>query len=238
MGKIALPPITPQVPHPRLYDLCRRLVRGLCWLCRCRVTGLENVPGTGPVIIASNHQSYADPPLLSRITRRPLSYIAKEELFRIPLMGRFIVWVNAFPVRRGTADLRALRAGLQVLAAGRCLVIFPEGMRSPDGRLLQPELGVALIALKSRAPVLPVALDGSNRVLPRKPPILRPARFSIRVGAPIAFDELYDKRHWEREDLEYVARTIMEGIAAQLGQTFRWEPRGEKERDGASGAAE
>jgi len=218
------PTIGPKVAHPRWFEFCRSLCALVMRMCRCSVTGREHVPDEGPFILACNHRSYIDPPATGHITRRPLSFLARHSLFTIPILGRLIRTVNAFPVRPGTADLGALRTGLKILRAGRGLVIFPEGTRSPALELLQPQLGVSILALRSEAPVLPVGMTGMERVMPRKFPIILPRKCAISVGAPITFDDLYGKKKWEREELEHVACTIMEGIAGQIGKTFEWKP--------------
>jgi 1-acyl-sn-glycerol-3-phosphate acyltransferase len=224
----------------RFYPFARAVMMAIARTCRFERHGLENVPPTGPFIVAANHQSYIDPPMVGLITRRPLSYLAQEELFSLPLLRSIIPRLNAHPIRRGHADLRALRTGLRILASGRPLVLFPEGMRSPDGRLMEPKLGIALLALHSGAPVLPVALDGTNRVLPvwstsdgqvrvypRGRPFALPMKFAIRVGKPLTFDSLYGRHHWAREEHEAVARAIMDALADLLGQDHRLHGAGD-----------
>jgi 1-acyl-sn-glycerol-3-phosphate acyltransferase len=210
--------------HPTFYCVCHTGVRVLGRLCRYRCPGRQNVPAEGPFILASNHISYADPPLLSLATRRPVSFVAKEELFRFRPFGALIGALNAFPVRRGTADRAAIRRAIAVLRAGRGLVIFPEGMRSHDGNLLQPELGIGMIALRSGAPIVPVGLVGTDRVMPRGLPVFLPRRFEVRVGEPLTFPELCAKGHWRREDYEEVAARTMGAIAELLGQSFTFVP--------------
>jgi 1-acyl-sn-glycerol-3-phosphate acyltransferase len=214
----------PQFGNEAVYGLCHLGLRAFGFACRCRVTGREHVPAEGPVIVASNHISYADPPALALITRRPISFVAKEELFRFKPFAALIRALNAFPVRRGTADRAAIRRSLAVLRAGRVLAIFPEGMRSHDANLLQPELGIGMIALRSGAPIVPVGLIGTDHVMPRKVPVILLRRFEVRIGAPLRFDDLCARSRWRREDYEHVARTTMEAIAELRGQTFEWAP--------------
>jgi 1-acyl-sn-glycerol-3-phosphate acyltransferase len=133
-------------------------------LWRRRVRGLENVPRRGPLLLAANHASLADPPLVGSSLLRPLYFMAKEELFRIPLFSWVLRQVNAFPIKRKGGDLGALRTAQNILAAGGAMIVFPEGTRQRGGVLGQPKAGVGLLALRSKAPVVPVYVHNSHRV--------------------------------------------------------------------------
>ena len=183
--------------------------------CRYQVQGREHVPREGGVILAANHTSYLDPPLVGSAVRRPIHFMAKAELFGVPALGWFIARAHAFPVHRGAADRRALRTAVQLLRQGEVLLIFPEGTRSPDGRLMPAELGVGIIALRSGAPVVPVAHTGADRVLPRGTPLLRPAKIRVRIGPPLRFDHLAG-RAGDRDALQQVAHRVTQAIAALL----------------------
>ena len=193
-----------------LLNLSYRLTGGLICVDR------HNVPETGGVILAPNHISYADPPAVGCGLRRQVHCMAKEELFRFPL-GVWMRAVGAFPVRRGPADRKALKRAIQLLKEGRTVCIFPEGTRSPDGRLQAPELGISLVALRSRAPVVPVAVIGSDKVLP--PHTLRPRRHRIRIvyGRPLTFPDLYEAGE-SRKALEEIGRRTMAAIADLLAK--------------------
>ncbi|NMB35582.1 MAG: 1-acyl-sn-glycerol-3-phosphate acyltransferase [Firmicutes bacterium] len=143
---------------------------------------MENVPPRGPYIICSNHTSWFDPPLLGCLVtgRQKINFMAKEELFKIFLIGPLFKKLNAFPVKRDTADRKAIRRALQVLEDGEILGLFPEGTRVRTGELGEPYHGAALIALKSGKPVLPVAIQWPPR--PFQP-------VKINVGALIYFSE-------------------------------------------------
>lgn len=175
-------------------------------LYRWDVRGREHVPAEGPVLICANHIAWWDPPLVGTAMPRPVFFMAKEELFRYPVLGTLLPRVGAFPVRRGTADRRALKTALEHLAQGRAVGIFPEGTRSRDGRLLPAEPGAALLAVRSRAPVVPVAICGPYRPF-------RPIR--VRIGEPFALTEYYDRRLSNDVLLEAGAR-IMERIQRLL----------------------
>ena len=127
------------------------------------VRGRERVPKTGALIIASNHVSYADPPMVGAATARELHFLAKQELFRVPLFGALIGSVNAIPIRRGMADLTGMARALEVLKQGRALLMFPEGTRARDGELHPARPGIGMLAVASDAVIQPAYISGSDR---------------------------------------------------------------------------
>jgi 1-acyl-sn-glycerol-3-phosphate acyltransferase len=179
-------------------------------LLRWRILGSENVPKQGPVILASNHISNLDPPVVGVGIFRPCAYMAKEELFSNRYFAWFITRLNAFPVKRGTADRASLKKALDLLEQGWALVMFPEGTRSDTGELQEPEMGVGMIAYRSGAPVVPAYISGTNQVMPKGGGFkLRPIR--IRYGRPLQFSAPAGTRPG-REEYEAAARRIMEAI--------------------------
>jgi len=169
-----------------LYRASRSLLRLLFRLYnRWEVAGREHLPDSGGVLLIANHTSYADPPIVGAACPRPVNFMAKADLFRVPLLSAFISRTHAFPVKRDAADQHALRRALHLLKAGQVLLIFPEGTRSPDGRLMPFEPGAAFLALASQAAVVPVGIDGADRLLPRGKPLLLPAKLRLRFGPPI-----------------------------------------------------
>lgn len=174
--------------------------------------GRENIPRAGGVILAPNHISYVDPPIVGCYLRRQVHYMAKEELFRSKLLAAWMRWVGTFPVRRGTADRKALKHAIDLLNQGRVVCIFPEGTRSPDGKLQNPELGIGLIALKSQAPIVPVAVIGTDKVLPPNSKRLYRHRVKIVYGKPLTFPQPVQSKE-SRQLLEEVGRATMSAIS-------------------------
>jgi 1-acyl-sn-glycerol-3-phosphate acyltransferase len=188
--------------------LCRiffRLTGGL------ETIGQDNIPETGGVILCPNHVSHVDPPAVGSGTRRHVHFMAKDELFKVPVLGRLIAGVGSFPVRRGKADRKALKRAIDLLEEGRVVCLFPEGTRSPDGKLQDPERGVSLIALKTGAPVVPVAIIGTTGVLPAGASRPRRNHCKIVFGKPIRFDDLSGST--DRSSMAEVGRRIMSAIA-------------------------
>ena len=169
---------------PWFYYLARMLVRAFLFLLtRWEVRGIENVPIHGGVLIISNHLNLADPPLLGISFGRRVTFMAKRELFRYPVVSYIVRNVGAFPVHRGQLNRDALRQASRVLEQGQALVIFPEGMRSRSGQLRQAFPGSALIALRCRVPVLPIGIIGSEKIKGFTWIVRRP-RITVNIGYP------------------------------------------------------
>ncbi|MEA1961952.1 MAG: lysophospholipid acyltransferase family protein [Bacillota bacterium] len=152
--------------------------------------GIENLPAEGPVIIAANHVSNWDPIVVGLMINRPVHFMGKAELFNNQLLGTLLLKLNAFPVKRGAADRKAIRTALERLQQGNVLGIFPEGARNKTGEDLKPQLGVAMLALKSGAPIVPVACVGTDCRFPFG--WFRPLR--VIVGEPILTAEGMQKK--------------------------------------------
>ena len=172
-------------------------------LWRARAFGAEHVPRDGPVIVACNHRSYLDPPMLGTYCPRPLAYMAKAELFAIPLLGPAIRAVGAYPVDRDGSPTAAIKRSLEVLRGGGAIGIFPEGTRNLDGTV-QAREGVALLAALSKAPVVPAALVGTGDAL-------RFHQIKVAFGPPLRLPE---DRKATREDLAKFTDDVMSAIAA------------------------
>ena len=162
------------------------------------VKGKENIPKEGAVILAANHLSNWDPPLVGTFIPRHLAYMAKEELFKVPILKNILENVHTFPVKRGAS-------ALQMLEAKECICMFPEGTRSKDGKLHKGAPGVALIAAKSKATVIPVAIQGTFKLRPFR-------KITLIYGKPMTFEaEKVDK-----ENLQEFTEKIMQEIASML----------------------
>ncbi len=175
--------------NPIVYWISRALLQPFSHLYwRLSRIGREHIPESGPVILASNHRSFLDPFIIGLMTRRPVYYVAKEELFRHRLFAWFISSLGAFPVRRGAADAEMVETAKAILARDGVLLIFPEGTRIRPGALGQPKRGVGRLVLETGAAVVPIALIGTEAV--RKGWRIRPHKIRIRAGSPLRFPHL------------------------------------------------
>jgi 1-acyl-sn-glycerol-3-phosphate acyltransferase len=169
------------------YQCCKRsLFVFFCLWFRLRVEGREHEPARGAVLAVCNHASAVDPPIAGTALRRPARYMAKEELFKTPILGLWLTSIGGFAVRRGEADRRAIRTSLEILRRGELLIMFPEGTRSADGRLRALERGAAMLALRAGVTVLPMAVVGSHLALPKGATFPQRRPVVVRIGAPFA----------------------------------------------------
>jgi glycerol-3-phosphate dehydrogenase (NAD(P)+) len=152
---------------------------------RLRRIGREHIPSEGPLLLAGNHRSFLDPFVLGTMLRRPVYYVAKKELFENRLQAWFLNALGAFPVDRGAADKEMLDTARQILARGDVVLIFPEGTRIRPGGLGDPKRGVGRLALESGAPIVPLAVIGTEAV--RKGWRIRPHKVTIRAGRPLTY---------------------------------------------------
>lgn len=169
-----------------------------------KIEGRENVPAKGAFLLACNHVSYLDPMIMGIATGRRLNYMAKDELFHKPILGYVLRSLWAFPVKRNTADKRALRESLARLNKGLPILLFPEGTRHGTPGEKKIEAGVGFLALKANVPVVPVFVDGSQRVLPPGGKSLIRNKVTVRYGKPIVFPP--------KTDYERVAQEVMNSI--------------------------
>jgi len=173
-------------------------------LFRAKVTGLANIPEGGPVILCSNHISNYDPLLLgSLIRKRKLHFMAKAELFRIPVLGYLVKALGAFPVDRDAPDISSYRAGLKVLKEGRVLSIFAQGRRFKEIDAKDAKSGVALFALKADANVIPIKIEPGYRLF---------RRMYIRIGSPVDLSAFRGQKT-RSDTLKYAADVIVNRIA-------------------------
>jgi len=177
------------------------------------IVGADLVPRRGPLILVANHQSLLDPLALMAAMPREITFLAAAYLFRLPVVGLVIRAVGAMPVRGEEGDLRSLRKSLALLREGKAIGLFPEGGVSRPGELRPFMPGWAYLALKSGAPVVPVILYGSSKVLPAGAFIPRPGRICIKVLPPVAFAP---KKKIVQGDLERLNTILRERFAERL----------------------
>jgi 1-acyl-sn-glycerol-3-phosphate acyltransferase len=157
---------------------------------RGRVWGLANVPRRGPVLLACNHQSYFDPVIVGLPVTRECLFMARETLFRNRFFRALIVWLNAFPVRRATADLKAVKEALRRLKGGAVLAAFPEATRTRDGAIIPLQPGIISIARRAKCPIVPTIVEGAFEIWPRGRKYPGLARVWVEYGEPIGPLEL------------------------------------------------
>ena len=192
-------------------------------LFRPKVKGLRNVPGMGPVIIASNHLSFSDSIFMPLVVPRKVTFLAKSEYFTSPgpkglLKKLTFIALGQVPVDRsgGRRSEAALITGLKVLAEGKCLGIYPEGTRSPDGRLYKGRTGIARLAIESGAPIIPVAMFNTEKIQPTGTVMPKVMRVEMIFGEPMYFEgDSTDLLH-----LRDVTDKIMSTIQALSGQEY------------------
>lgn len=173
------------------------------------ILGLENLPDQGGLIIASNHKSYWDPVVVGCALPKDkqVFFMAKEELFRVPLLNTAITWAGAFPVKRSGTDGRAVKTALKYLYSGKIVGIFPEGTRNTENELLEPHLGMAMLAARANVPVLPVAVVGARGLF---------GKVTVKIGKiintsnPAQEDRPLKK---SRQELFELSNLIMDNIA-------------------------
>jgi glycerol-3-phosphate dehydrogenase (NAD(P)+) len=173
--------------NPFVYWVVRAVLQPFLQLYfRLRREGRGHIPADGPLLLAANHRSFLDPFVIACCIRRPIYFVAKRELFDNRLQGWFLNALGAFPVRRGEADEESLATARALLERGEAVLIFPEGTRIREGSLGEPRRGAGRLALETAAPIVPVALTGTDRARPRRF-IVRPVRVAIRCGPPLRY---------------------------------------------------
>jgi 1-acyl-sn-glycerol-3-phosphate acyltransferase len=196
-----------------LYQILKPLAVVLMRLLfRLEAVHVERVPATGAILLVANHASLLDPPMVGGACPRRLSFLAKAELFRVPLFGRLIHALGARPVRRESADPAALRTALRVLRDEGALLIFPEGTRAErEGDLRPAKPGAGMLAVMSGASVVPVYVSGSGRAWPRGRRMIRPVKVRVVFGEPMRFGA--GSGADRRRAYETASRAMMAAIA-------------------------
>ncbi len=205
----------PYSTPPVLYEAIRLLAKVVFFVAlRLRLRKRYNIPKQGPYIIAANHLSWTDIPLVPAYIPGKVVYMAKEELFLDKRIGWLVRFLGAFPVKRGEGDRQSLRAAESLLKRGKVLIIFPEGTRSKTHVLGKAHPGLALIALRSGVPVLPVAIWGSEDALKKFG-----ARVTVSYGEPLILKPTGTKV--TRDDIQSATDTIMSKIAEMMPSSYR-----------------
>ncbi|MFZ0827675.1 MAG: lysophospholipid acyltransferase family protein [Verrucomicrobiia bacterium] len=190
---------------------------------RWRVFNAERVPPTGPVILASNHASFLDPPLVGSGLRRPINYLARESLFRFPGIGALLRSWNSVPVDRDGGGAAGLKTILDRLLAGGGIILFPEGTRTSDGNLQSARSGIGLVVIKSAAPVVPVRTFGTFEAYGRHVTFPRPRPVAVKYGRPMNFETLRaEAKHCPKARLKEIYQEIADEIMVAIAKL---EPR-------------
>jgi len=183
-----------------LYSIGKFIFTFYFRLCnRVSVQGKDNIPETGGLIICPNHIHWLDPMLVAVCIKREINYMSKAELFKNKLLAAILKGLNAFPVKRGTPDISAIKTSFKLIKDGKVLGIFPEGTRSKDGKLKTAEPGVALISIKTNAPIVPIRISGSYKLF---------GKLGIIIGKPLSF-EGYNNKKAAMGEINELSQSIM-----------------------------
>jgi 1-acyl-sn-glycerol-3-phosphate acyltransferase len=205
----------------RLYGIVRAIIGWWAgWYLGLKVIGREHVPKSGGFVVAGNHVSYLDIPMLGCALGRQADFMGKRELFHHPVIGWIYRRLGGFPIRRGGVTKEALNEAVRRLQAGRVVVIYPEGGINRTGELLPPKPGIGLIVARAGVPVLPAYVTGTDEALPRGAKWVRPRQVTVRFGPPLRFAPMAseleddDSEHEDQARMYYmeVGRRVMEAI--------------------------
>lgn len=195
---------------------------------RWQVFNAERVPREGPVVLASNHASFLDPPLIGASLPRPINYLARDTLFRFPLVGSVLRSWNSVPVDREGGGATGLRQILDRLLAGGGIILFPEGTRTRDGRLQSARSGIGLAVIKSNAPVVPVRVFGTFEAFGRHLRFPRPHRVAVKFARPLGFAGLRaESRNCSKARLKEIYQQIANEVMREIAAL---EPHEDKEQ--------
>jgi 1-acyl-sn-glycerol-3-phosphate acyltransferase len=186
---------------------------------RWKVFHAERVPLSGSVILAGNHASYLDPPLIGAGVRREINYLARESLFRFPVLGAILRSWNCVPVDRDAGSGRGLKTILQRLEKGGAIILFPEGTRTHDGQLQPARSGIGLTVIKSTAPIVPVRVFGTYEAYGRHLKFPRPRRVVVKYGEPMHFEKLRaEAKSCSRPRLKEIYQEIADQIMVAIAR--------------------
>jgi 1-acyl-sn-glycerol-3-phosphate acyltransferase len=187
--------------------------------CGWRVYNPERVPAQGPAILAANHASFLDPFLVGAGVKREINYLARENLFRFPVVGWVLHRWQAVPVDREGGGAKGLKAILDRLLAGGAIILFPEGTRTRDGQLQPARSGIGLTVIKSTAPVVPVRVFGTYQAYSRHMRFPRPQRVCVKYGCPLLFEEMRaEARTCSKQRLKEIYQQVADEIMAAIAK--------------------
>jgi 1-acyl-sn-glycerol-3-phosphate acyltransferase len=204
---------------PTVYRVGRRVAYTISkWFFRCEWRGIENIPLSGALIVAPNHNSFFDPFFCAAVVPRRMYFLALKPFFDVKFMGPLMTKAGGFPVDPDEGGTGSAREVLSLLKQGAALGMFPEGTRSYDGKLLEPKAGVGLLVAGSAAAVVPVKITGAFEAWSRHHRIPRPYKVTVVFGPPVALDELRGRlkteRSTRRATQQQIAETVMASISA------------------------
>jgi 1-acyl-sn-glycerol-3-phosphate acyltransferase len=199
-----------------VYWLARANVWALSkMMFRMRVEGGRNVPARGGVLIACNHVSHLDPPLVGTAAPRMVFHMAKRELFKVPALTWFMRQIGTIMVHRGQGK-QAILDAIEYIGKGRAVIIFPEGTRSKNGVLMKGHSGAIVIAIRTDCPIIPAAIIGSEKAMTKGSKLIKPVPVTVRFGQPYTIPYEGDREHIPRDVLERELVSLMEHIEALL----------------------
>ena len=206
-----------KILNRRWYGFCRMCCEVFCRLCfRMRIYGKENIPEKGPFLLISNHQSFLDPLFCGAPTKKHLHFLARDTLFRNKFFGWLIHSVNTIPVRRGQADLTAMKKIIAILKDGDAVCLFPEGTRTTDGKIRPFKPGFGLIAKRASAPVVPVLIDGAFEAWPKHKKIFSPGH-----QITVTYCKAITPEHIQDTDDHKLAQTLTDTLGQLQSQLRR-----------------
>ena len=186
---------------------------------RCRIYHAERVPANGPVLLAANHASFMDPPLIGSSLNREIHYLARNTLFRFPVFADILRYINVIPVDRDGRSPKGLRAVSNKLKEGKPVILFPEGTRCPDGKMQPAKSGVGFLVIKSNAPIVPIRVFGTFEAYGRHLKWPRPRRVQIKVGHPIDFEKLRrEAKTADKDRIKQIYQEAADQIMASIAQ--------------------
>jgi len=206
---------------PWLYRLSRVLTTAwFKWKFPFTTSGLENIPDSGGLIIASNHASYLDPPVLAApIKNREVRFMARDTLFKNPVASFIFYRIGVVPLSREKGDVAAIKTAIQLLKSGQCVGLYPEGTRTLDGNIQEPKGGIGFLIAKADVPVVPVYIRGTFEAFPKGAGKIKSHPIHVSYGKPILPTELQLKNEKGKADFDAIGRLVMDRIAQLRDQS-------------------